>query len=276
MKHHRHSIVIGSALLASLALGASTAFADTAATSGQGIDSRGGMMRMHRAPGVFGTVTAVSGTTITLTAKGFGPNASGSGSTYTVDASSATVEKDGAASTLASVLVGDTVMVEGSVSGTSVTATRIMNGRPPMMEGRGHGRGEGRGMRFGTSTENGMGIIPAGNGQPVVAGSVTSISGTNFAIANKAGASFTVDASSATVTKQGASSSVSAIAVGDTVIVQGTVQGSAIVANTVVDHGTPPAERVTAITNADGTQATPRHRGFFGMFGGFFGRFFGF
>ena len=73
--------------------------------------------------------------------------------TYTVDASSATVTKNGAASTVSAIAVGDTVMVQGTVSGTNVTAKTIRDGV-----------GQGQ---------------PAiqGNGQPVVAGTVTAING---------------------------------------------------------------------------------------------------
>ena len=56
-------------------------------------------------PGVFGTVSAINGTTLTLTSKDFGgpqgANTSASAKTYTVDASNATVFKSGATSTLA-------------------------------------------------------------------------------------------------------------------------------------------------------------------------------
>jgi len=66
-------------------------------------------------------------------------------STYTVDASSATVLKGDvtgkpAASTFSAVAVGDTVMVDGTVSGTSVTAKMIIDG--PMPKIGDHGQGQ--------------------------------------------------------------------------------------------------------------------------------------
>jgi hypothetical protein len=85
--------------------------------------------------GVHGTVSAVSGNTLTVTATNPQTKAT---STYTVDASAATVLKgDGAtkpaASTLSSVVIGDTVSIDGTVSGTSVTAKMIVDGPMPKM-----------------------------------------------------------------------------------------------------------------------------------------------
>ena len=43
--------------------------------------------------------------------------------TYTVDASNAEVTKNAATSSVSSIAVGDTVMVQGTISGTNITAT---------------------------------------------------------------------------------------------------------------------------------------------------------
>lgn len=93
---------------------------------------RGGMMGgMGR--GVHGTVSAISGNTLTVTATN--PKDSTT-STYTVDASSAKVLKgDGttkpADSTLSAVAVGDTVGIQGEVTGTNVVAKMIIDGPMP-------------------------------------------------------------------------------------------------------------------------------------------------
>jgi len=89
----------------------------------------------HGQPGVMGTVSAISGTTITLTAKQPG---SDTDVVYTVDASSATVKKftkgDAAGkpseTTIAvgGIATGDKLMVKGTVSGTNITATEITSG----------------------------------------------------------------------------------------------------------------------------------------------------
>src|ERR1700722_1326994 len=77
----------------------------------------------HMPPGVFGTVSAISGSTLTVTSKGFGANATAT--TYTVNAANATVMKNGATSALSDIAVGDNVMAQGTVSGDTVTATKI-------------------------------------------------------------------------------------------------------------------------------------------------------
>lgn len=72
--------------------------------------------------GVAGTVSAVNGNTVTVTGK--------DGKTYTVDASGAKISKVVDLS-VSDIKVGDTVGVQGSVSGTTVTAKHIMDGVPP-------------------------------------------------------------------------------------------------------------------------------------------------
>lgn len=92
-----------------------------------------------RGPGVVGTVSAVNGSSLTVAGK--------NGTTYTVDASSANVMKFAqgtkpAASTVSSIVVGDTVGIRGTVSGTTVTATDIMDGIPSMGMHRGQQDGK--------------------------------------------------------------------------------------------------------------------------------------
>jgi hypothetical protein len=85
------------------------------------------MMGMQ--PGVMGSVVSVNGTTLTVS----GHSGMGSATTtFTVDASAAKVIKVSsgkpASSTVSSIAVGDKVMVEGTVSGTSITATTVLDG----------------------------------------------------------------------------------------------------------------------------------------------------
>jgi hypothetical protein len=207
---------------------------------------------MEHLPGVFGTVSAVSGDTITLQSKGYGQNASPT--TYTVDASGATVVKDGQSSSVSSLAVGDTVMVQGSVSGSAVSATRISDGKP-----------QGMPARMGN-----QGPVIQGNGEPVIGGSVSAISGNTLTVATKAGATYTVDASSAVVSKNHATSSVSSITVGDSVIVQGSVNGSAVSASSILD------QNANAAAGANGSVKIGMMGGFFGAIGGFFHSLFGF
>jgi hypothetical protein len=57
----------------------------------------------------------------------------------------------------------------------------------------------------------GFADLPAGNGQPVVGGSVTAVSGTSVTITNSAGVTYTVDASAAKFSKPGATAATIAI-----------------------------------------------------------------
>jgi hypothetical protein len=168
-------------------------------------------------PAAAGSVIAVSGNTLTLTDKR-------SGTTFTVDASSATIEKFTASAsgttptvkptpatiTVPQILVGDNVTVQGTVSGTTITATKIMDG---MMMGRGGFGGHG----------------PHGQ-----TGTVSAVSGNTITLTGKNGTTYTIDAASSTV-KKVSGSSVSNIAVGDTLEVNGTTSGTTITATNIVD-----------------------------------------
>ncbi len=197
-------IVAGSVLLGSL-LVSGTAFA-----AGPGF---GGA----HTPGVRGTVSAINGDILTVTSNGYGQNATPT--TYSVDGTNATVTKNGEASSLGDIAVGDMISAQGTVSGTSVTATTIRDGA---MGGRG-------------------GVGNMGTRSPGVFGTVASVSGNTLTVTSKmgpggsTGTTYTVDATNATVTKGGSSSSVSNIAVGDTVMVAGTVSGTSVTATTIRD-----------------------------------------
>lgn len=84
--------------------------------------------RPARAPGVFGTVTAIDGSSITVQSRGFGQNAQQT--TYAIDASSATITKNNATASLSNIAVGDTVMIQGTITGTNVAAATIRDGMP--------------------------------------------------------------------------------------------------------------------------------------------------
>ena len=192
-----------------------------------------GMVRGVFENAVHGTVTGISGNTITINGA---VGTSTALSTYTVDATNAKVEKGAASSTVAAtvanITVGDTLTVIGTVSGTTVTATRILDGvvvRGP--QGGGFG-GFGTTTR-GTMPEGGAGIL----------GTVTAVSGTTLTVSGhtlvneKAALStYTVGASQAKVNKGSTTSAtVSSIAVGDKVLVQGNISGTTVTAKVIVD-----------------------------------------
>jgi hypothetical protein len=258
----------GALTLGTLLIG-SVAFAQTTppqggAQGGMGWGGRGGHM-MGRG-GIFGTVASISGTTLTVTAKvpvrqgqdGQTSGATQGSTTYTVDASSATVDKNGSTSSVSAIAVGDTVMVQGTVNGTSVTAKVIHDGVPA----------KGTGPR-GTGMKPDQSLGLQGNGQPVIGGSVSAVSGNTLTVTTSQGnIAYTVDASSATVKKGNATSTVASIAVGDHVVVQGAINGTSVTATTVVDTG--------AAAQGSGSAGAPAPRGVMGMLQSFFRRLFGF
>lgn len=142
-------VAIGAGVGVSAVVSAQTAANSTAApTTKNMMDKRG--------PGVMGTVSSVNGTTILVAGK--------DSVTYTVNATSAKFVKaiEGAKpadATIVDIKVGDTVAVRGTVLGTTVTATDVMDG----VFGRGMGHG-GPGMMKGSK-----GTVSAINGNTVTA-----------------------------------------------------------------------------------------------------------
>ncbi len=135
--------MLGVAVMAS-GLGISSyAHADTGISNN--ITNRPAHTRTFRsmAPRVFGRVTAINGTTITLVGSTHisGENHKDSTSTtiavapteitYTIDASSAKVMKNfaSATATLTDISVNDKIMVEGTITGSNVLAATIFDGK---------------------------------------------------------------------------------------------------------------------------------------------------
>jgi len=268
------------------------AFAQTAPSTqsrGSWTGAEHGGMRGGMAPGVFGTVSAVNGNTVTVTAtarpaRPMPEQASTSvtmqtvvaGTVYTVDATNAKIYKGSATTTvsISAIATGDTVMVQGTVSGTNVTATVIRDGVGGMMGGQPGMPGKGFG--HGASSTPSTTPIIQGNGEPVIGGNVTAISGTTLTVTNASNVTYTISAASATVVVKGVSSTIASIAVGDNVVVQGTVNGNSMTASSILDQGAKPA-------NVSSTNGQPHAGGFgasvggfFGSIGGFFSHLFGF
>jgi hypothetical protein len=236
-------------------------------------------------PGVFGTVTANDGSTLTVTGKQFTRPAAGSPAgtaptsttvTYTVDTTSATtVTKNNAASTVSAIAVGDTVAVQGTVGtitngAATVTATSIRDGVMP----RGQGQGNGKAGGSASANANAEANLVAGNGQPVIGGAITAIGGTDgttLTVTNKSNVTYSVETSGAKFLQGSTTIAFSNLKQGDNVIVQGTVNGTNVTASTVIDQGQPVAA---------GTTGTPTKHGFlggiFGGIGSFFSHIFGF
>lgn len=254
MKRTMSHIAMNSVFIGSLLI-AGTAFAATPMPWHDG---------PHMRPAVIGTVAAISGNTVTVTAQGWAkPGTSApTSTTYTVNAANATITKNGMTSSVSSIAVNDRVMVEGTVSGFTVTATAVMDGVQGMRGGMGMGGGHSEGHASTTP-------LITGNGEPIVGGTVSTVNGNSVTITNKNNTTYTVDVSGATVTKSGtARATLSSIAVGDSVVVQGTINGTAVTASSIMDSG-------FAATKGNTPPGQQRH-GFFGAIGGFFTHLFGF
>ena len=285
--------MVAMGMIASFALVAPVFAQTSAPATGAAFGVRGGgrFGSMHGgpgafAPGVFGTVSAVNGTTLTVTSKarpmpmaaaGAGATKTPSATVYTVDASNAQVLKSGVTSTVSSIATGDTVMVQGTVSGTNVAATMIRDGVMGMMRGPGFGGFGGRP----SSTTPGSSTPPIqGNGEPVVGGNVTAVSGNTLTVTNTSNVTYAIDVTNAKIVKNGTTTTVSVVATGDNVIVQGTVNGTSVTASSVIDQGSGNSNQGS---NVGGTvpSGAPQHgggfgAGFFGAIGGFFKHLFGF
>jgi hypothetical protein len=276
------------------------AFAQTSVNVGAnvGVSVQGGVhnganggMRRGGMPGsgVFGTVSAVNGDTLTVTAaarpsRPMPEQASTSanvssptvvaGTVYTVNATNAKVYKGSATTTVSvsDIATGDTVMVQGTVSGTNVAATVIRDGVSGMMGGQPGMPGKGFG--HGASSTPSTTPIIQGNGEPVVGGSVTAISGTTLTVTNTSNVTYTINVASATVVVKGVSSTIANVAVGDSIIVQGTVNGNSVTASSIIDQGTKVAN--TSSTSGQSHGVGAGLGGFFGAIGGFFQHLFGF
>lgn len=186
-----------------VAAGASLSFANLSQAKNGNSNGAAMSRGFKMGQGVRGTVAGISGNTITVT----GYN----GTTYAVDASSAQIEKiaSGAKTTItvSQIVVGDNVMVSGTVTGTNVAAKTIFVGNPLA-------------MRANATT----GTVASINGN-----SLTLTSGTT---------TYTVDASKSVlmISKQaGTPLANSGIQVGDSLVVHGTTTGTNISATLIRD-----------------------------------------
>lgn len=248
----KKKLFVLSLMLVGVMLVGGMALADTVPSNSPHGHGFGNFGQKRGAWGIFGTVSAINGSTLSVTSKNFEPNTTSK--TYTVDASNATITKDGATSSLSAIAVGDTVMVQGTINGTSVAAKIIRDGLP--------------------QNQKHPELQIQGNGQPVVGGTISAISGSTLTLTNKSNITYTIDASSAKITKNGATSSLSNISVGDNVIVQGVVNNTSITAASIIDQGASP--KVSPAAGAVPSSAPGFMGRFFGGIHNFFQHLFGF
>lgn len=201
-------------------------------------------------PNVVGKVSAISGNILTVISKqGFSRNDSAT-TTFTVDATNAKLLRGNTTITLSSIAIGDTVVVQGAVTGTNVVATIIRDGK----------------VGNGNEGDNNQALLQVqGDGQPIIAGTVSAINGSTLTVANSS-VTYSVNATNAKIFQGNNTILLSDVKIGDSVIVQGTVSDTSVIASTILDQN--------KIANKN-VEQKPR-LGFFGSIGQFFRRLFGF
>lgn len=219
--------------------------------------------RMMVRPVVTGTVTSVTGNLITLSGHQGMATSTATQTIFTIDATNARIVKNNATGTVATVLAGDTLSVQGTLSGTTIVATVIRDGNM-MIRGRGNVNDNNEGNRVQAQLQ--------GNGQPVIAGIVSAINGTTLTITNKSNVVYTANISTAKVMTNNAVATTASVKIGDMVIIQGAVTGNSIVASTVIDNGVQKIANPSQQIN----QREEAPRGLFAGLSGFFSRLFGF
>lgn len=148
---------------------------------------------------VMGKITAISGSTLTVTSTtpaSASSKPSVTTKTYTINAAAATIVIDGETSTLSKLAVGNQILVKGTASSsdsTQITA-QIIHSQSEAFLNRTHYR---------------------------LIGKITAVSGNTLTVLDDNGTSYTVNSTDAKVTINGTDSTVSKLAVGDTIMVGG-------------------------------------------------------
>ena len=107
-----------------------------------------------------------------------------------------------------------------------------------------------------------------GNGQPVVAGTISVINGNTLTVTTASNVTYTIDATNAKVLQGQNTVALSSVAVGNSVVIQGTVNGTSVTASTIIEQSAP--------VGTSATIGRPVAHGFFAGIGQFFAHLFGF
>ena len=259
-------VILGT--LTSLAVAVPTFAAETGGpsqwknfTPGQGRSDQRGQRPINNRSLIIGNVISSSGNTLTISSISRRTSSSTAPikTTYTVDATNAVIMKDNATSTISNIAVGENIAIQGTITGTNIVATRINSGIAKGREG-----APGQINQKGTQGEPSI----MGNGEPIIAGTISAIDGNTITITNKSNTNYTVDSTNAKISQgQNASGTVSNLSVGDSILAQGAINGTSVTATTIIDQ----ANKNSAPANIPGAT-----KGFFGEVGQFFVHLFGF
>ncbi len=219
--------------------------------------SGNGVLQGMMKPGVSGKVVSISGNIITVSGnQGFASTTAVT--SFTVDATNAAIKKNNVAGTISSIAIGDMIFAQGTVNGTNVVATTIIDGAIGGMMGNRDSENNGKGVGYGMMGSTTLPVI--GNGQPVVAGTVSTISGSSLSVTTSGNIVYTIDATNAKVYEGQKTITLSAITVGDKVVIQGTVNNNSVTASVIIDQ----------------SSVNQKAPGMFSSIGQFFMRLFGF
>jgi hypothetical protein len=238
------SVIALSILVASPALAStvSNGKANYSATYFFGKNQNG---QAYSKPAVIGKVNTINGDTITVTDK--------NGVAYAVDATNSQIKEGfNKTGTLADIKVGDTVLVQGNLSGSTTVAAATISDRSLMTSVAGLATStsafrKGRGHRAASSTAARIGnhaAVSASSNR--VTGTLQSISGNSLSILTASSTTYTVDASSARIVLGGsaklktmATGTLASLQVGDKLMVMGVRDASSsatsFVANMIRD-----------------------------------------
>jgi hypothetical protein len=165
-----------------------------------------------------GTVTAISGATITISGA--------KGATYTVNAGGATFsDANGNAMTLGQIAVGHELKVHGTLAGSTITATKI--------------------------TDKTL------NASAAISGTLASISGSTLTITGENGSVYVVTTAGATINgSTDVAAQLSKFQVGDKLSVRGTVNGSSVTAVKITNKSLLSREHLTAFNGVRAGEVT--------------------
>jgi hypothetical protein len=213
--------------------------------SGEG-GNGGGFGGGNFRPGAAGTIQSIDGSTLTL-------NDTRTNTTQKVTTSSSTRVAVSKTATVSDIKKGDRLIVTGTTSGSTITATNVndsgtagafggfrrngTNGGENGGANGGQNGAPGTGGGFGGGGGNGGGFGGgAGNGN-FATGTVQSVSGNNITLQSRGGTTMTVVVNSSTKITKTESGSLSDLKTGDTVVVIGSQSSDGSIAATAISEG---------------------------------------
>ncbi len=174
---------------------------------------------LKHAPGITGQVTSKSGNILTVLSK--------NNTTYTVDTTTAKIFKNrNTIITLEDIQINDTIMAQGTVTGTNVLASTIFDGKPIM----------------GKKNKNNF---------PGIIGTVSDTNGSTFSVTTKNNIIYSVNTTNAKITKgtPAIPATFSDIINGDTVMIRGTVNGTTVTADNIFDGKITAHKNIKSVNN---------------------------